>query len=432
LKSNEEGWASTAGGTSAQPQIQPSAAILDGLPIGVFVTNERGRPVYANRFALDLLGHDLSSDLSLEALAEIYGAHRLPGGERYPLECMPITRALAGESCAVNDVELRFRSPPLQLQVWAAPLRDASGVVRFAISTFTPAHVAGQGASQSCAAGKSDQVKQAQRLAAIGEQVAGVAHEIYTPMQYIGDNTAFLGVTVRRLLELAASFERLLGQCRAEGALASHIARFEQELAAARLDYLRQQAPAAVAQSLEGVEQVREIVQALKEFSHPGEEQQSDVDLNHIARSAATITRGSWRHHAELELRLDSELRTVLGYPRDLARALINLIVNAAHAIDERSAEQKAAAAGRIVVATANRERCVELRVEDNGAGIPEAIRPRVLEPFFTTKRAGRGTGQGLSLVQSVVARHAGELSFSSDLGRGTTFFIRLPEKADG
>ncbi len=269
-------------------------------------------------------------------------------------------------------------------------------------------------------------------MEAIGQQVAGVAHEINTPMQYIGDNTAFLGVTVRRLLELASSFERLVVQCRAEGAVASQIASFEQELAAARLDYLRQQAPAAVDQSLEGIEQVREIVQALKEFSHPGDEQESEVDLNHIARSAAAITRGTWRHHAELQLQLDPELRSTAGHPRDLARALINLIVNAVHAIDERSAEQRSAAVGRIVVATANREGCIEVRVEDNGAGIPDEIRPRVLEAFFTTKPPGVGTGQGLSLVQSVIAMHCGELSFSSDLGRGTTFLIRLPERADG
>jgi two-component system, NtrC family, sensor kinase len=276
------------------------------------------------------------------------------------------------------------------------------------------------------------QLRQAQRMEAIGQQVAGVAHEINTPMQYIGDNTAFLGVTVRRLLELASSFERLVAQCRAEGAVASQIASFEQELAAARLDYLRQQAPAAVDQSLEGIEQVREIVQALKEFSHPGDEQESEVDLNHIARSAAAITRGTWRHHAELQLQLDPELRSTAGHPRDLARALINLIVNAVHAIDERSAEQRSAAVGRIVVATANREGCIEVRVEDNGAGIPDEIRPRVLEAFFTTKPPGVGTGQGLSLVQSVIAMHCGELSFSSDLGRGTTFLIRLPERADG
>lgn len=267
-------------------------------------------------------------------------------------------------------------------------------------------------------------------MEAIGQQVAGVAHEINTPMQYIGDNTAFLGVTVRRLLELAGSFERLIEQCRAEGAVTSQLPAFEKELALARLDFLRQQAPAAIEQSLEGIEQVREIIQALKEFSHPGDEQESEVDLNHIARSAATITRGTWRHHAELQLELDPQLRRVPGHPRDLARALINLIVNAVHAIDERRAAQRAGAAGRIVVATANRACGVELRVEDNGAGIPEAIRHRVLEPFFTTKRAGVGTGQGLSLVQSVVKRHRGDLSFSSDVTRGTTFFVHLPEIA--
>lgn len=151
------------------------------------------------------------------------------------------------------------------------------------------------------------------------------------------------------------------------------------------------------------------------------------MDANQVVQVAATISRGTWRHRADLELALDEDLRLVPGYPQELAQAIINLIVNASHAVEDRYSGE-GCGKGKIVVRTLNRADGIEISVQDDGAGIPEAIRDRIMEPFFTTKKAGVGTGQGLPLVHNVVTgRHGGQLSFESQVGAGTTFTLRLP-----
>lgn len=248
-------------------------------------------------------------------------------------------------------------------------------------------------------------------------------------MQYIGDNTSFLHVTVKRLLDLASSFERLVQSCRAGGPAAGELERCEQEIAKSRLSFLREQAPLAIEQSSAGIDQVRAIVQALKEFSHPGSDEAQPMDLNHLVRTATTVTRNSWRYHAELALELCEDLPPVQGYPQAFGQVLINLIVNAADAIEARCAALQNGQLGKIVIRTRALPDCVELEVEDNGTGIPESIRQKVMEPFFTTKGMGKGTGQGLPLARAtIVEKHAGKFSFSSEVGRGTTFFIQVPK----
>lgn len=273
------------------------------------------------------------------------------------------------------------------------------------------------------------ELQQAQQLAGIGQLAAGVAHEINTPMQYIGDNTSFLHVTVKRLLDLASSFERLVQSCRAGGPNPGELDRCEQEISKSRLSFLREQAPLAIEQSSSGIDQVRAIVQALKEFSHPGSDEAQQMDLNHLARTATTVTRNSWRYHAELELDLCEDLPPVQGHPQAFGQVLINLIVNAADAIEARCAALQNGQTGKIAIRTRALADSVELQVEDNGTGIPESIRQKVMEPFFTTKGVGKGTGQGLPLAYAtIVEQHAGKFFFTSEVGRGTTFFIQVPK----
>jgi two-component system, NtrC family, sensor kinase len=270
-------------------------------------------------------------------------------------------------------------------------------------------------------------------LEILGQLAAGVAHEINTPMQYIGDNAQFLGVTVRRLLELAGSFERLLAIGRSGAPVSDQLLDdCQRELSRARLDFLREQAPIAIEQTQGGIDQVRSIVQALKEFSHPGEDEPTLIDVNHLARMASTVTRNAWRYVAQLTLDLCDYPRPVRGHAQDLGQVLINLIVNAAHAVEERGSGQGDQPLGKIAICTRNADEMVEILIQDDGAGIPEAIRDRIMNPFFTTKPAGKGTGQGLSLArQVIVERHRGQLTFESQVGVGTTFFIRLPGCSD-
>jgi signal transduction histidine kinase len=407
--------------------------MVDALPLGVFVLGSHGRPTYANPAALDMLHQTQLPDCKIEALAEVCQAYRSPTEQLYPTAALPIVRALRGEACEVGDLVLRQGAQALPLRVWATPVRDSAGQVQFAVATFTALMEATPPllADPRSAATLDQELRTTSKFELVGQLAAGVAHEINTPMQYIGDNTAFLGVTVKRLLELAGSFEELLVQCSTGNPSPLSVERGERLLQKARVEFLREQAPSAVEQSLAGIAMVRSIVYALNEFCHPGEEQPVALDLNHLARMAGSVTRNVWKCHATLTLELDESLVPLQGYPQELGQVLINLIVNAAHAIED--CPRHRGRLGSIVLRSSARDGVTEIQVEDDGAGIADCIKARVMDPFFTTKPPGKGTGQGLALARSVIVdRHAGSLSFQSTVGIGTTFFIRLGGQANG
>ena len=400
------------------------SAVLDALPLAVYVATPPALVAYCNRAAVDLLGQAPEPGLTLVSLIETCAIQRAGTGQAYPIDELPLVRALRGEASSAEDLELR-RSEAAVLVMEAVPIFDRTGRVQMAFATLSRKTTSSKpdgDADVSSSVGRRN-------LETIGELAAGVAHEINTPMQYIGDNTSFLGVTLRRLLDVVGSFERLIEASRTGQPVSAELVRdCERELARGRLPFLREQAPIAVEQMLGGVEQVRTIVQALKEFSHPGDEKPVLVDVNNLVRMASTITRNAWRYAADLTLELCECPRRVRGFPQELGQVLINLIVNAAHAVEERNAQTGAVRHGKIVIRTRSEGERVEVEVEDDGAGIPDAIRARVMEPFFTTKPAGKGTGQGLPLVRRVVEeRHGGVLSFDTHVGVGTTFRVVLP-----
>ncbi len=265
------------------------------------------------------------------------------------------------------------------------------------------------------------QLRQAQKLESIGHLAAGIAHEINTPTQYIGDNLRFIGG------ELGTLFQ-LLGQVKD---LAEHPPADLQEaicqlLADTDLAYLREELPKATEQSLQGVSRVAAIVGAMKEFSHPGTEAKTPTDLNRAIESTVLVSRNEWKYVADLELDLDPNLPPVPCLPGEINQVVLNLVVNAAHAIGEVPRED--GAKGRITVRTRREDGWAVIQVEDSGGGIPETIRSRVFDPFFTTKGVGKGTGQGLAIARSVVVdKHGGEISFETAEGQGTLFSFRLP-----
>ena len=163
----------------------------------------------------------------------------------------------------------------------------------------------------------------------------------------------------------------------------------------------------------------------MKEFSHPDSADKTATDLNKAIESTITVARNEWKYVSELVKDFDESLPAVVCYLGDINQVVLNLIINAAHAIKEKMQE---GAKGRITVATRLREEFVEISVTDTGAGIPEAIRGRVFDPFFTTKEVGKGTGQGLALAYTVVVKkHGGKIWFETEVGKGTTFFVTLP-----
>ena len=195
----------------------------------------------------------------------------------------------------------------------------------------------------------------------------------------------------------------------------------------ADLGYLTAEIPQAIQQSLEGVQHVAGIVGAIKEFSHPGSGKKQAVDLNHAVEAAITLCRNEWKGVAELTTDFAADLPLVSCLPSDINRAVVNLVVNAAHAVAD-AADDEPGRKREIIVRTRRDGPWAEIRVEDSGPGIPADIRDRVFELFFTTKDVGRGSGQGLALARAaVVEKHGGTIHFETQIGRGTTFIVRLP-----
>ncbi len=267
--------------------------------------------------------------------------------------------------------------------------------------------------------------RQAQKLEAIGQLAAGIAHEINTPIQFIGDNARFIK-------EAWSSLDALISLLAAvpDSSLGPDLlARIQAKLKECDYDYLRAEVPRALDQSLEGIGRVAKIVQAMKEFSHPGTDEKQPADINKAILTTLTVSRNEWKYVAEVETVLQPDMQMVPCHIGELNQVLLNLLINSSHAIADQvgaSPEKK----GKITVRTTQDQHCTTITIQDTGGGIPPAIQSRVFDPFFTTKGVGRWTGQGLSLAHnSIVKKHGGKIWFESEAGKGTTFFIQLPMK---
>jgi PAS domain S-box-containing protein len=270
----------------------------------------------------------------------------------------------------------------------------------------------------------SMELRVAQKLESVGRLAAGIAHEINTPIQYVGDGVAFLQsaqADLERLLEVyRAAFKRLA----AEESPAAVIESVEKAQATADLEFLRIEVPKAFDRTLQGVERVAAIVRAMKEFAHPDANEHSPADLNHAIETTLIVAHNEYKYTATVETKL-TPLPEVMCNVGELNQVFLNLIVNAAHAIQESG---KDATTGRITIATARSRDNVVISVTDNGCGIPDENLEKVFDPFFTTKEVGRGTGQGLAIARSIVSeKHGGSIDVHSTVGVGTRFVVRLP-----
>ena len=271
------------------------------------------------------------------------------------------------------------------------------------------------------------QLTQAQRLESVGQLAAGIAHEINTPTQFVSDNTRFLQNAFPKFQDLLTRYRRLLDACRRGPIPLTILDEVEAAAGQARLDYLMEQVPEAIADSLEGLERVTKIVHAMKDFAHPGQQSMSAADLNNAIQSTVTVTRNEWKYVADLKLELDPELPQVPCMLAEFNQVILNIVVNAAHAIADAVGEG-GQEKGTITICTRRVAGEVEIRISDTGTGIPEQCRDRIFDPFFTTKEPGKGTGQGLMIARRVIVeKHHGTLDFETETGRGTTFIIRLP-----
>jgi signal transduction histidine kinase len=270
---------------------------------------------------------------------------------------------------------------------------------------------------------------QAQKLESIGQLAAGIAHEINTPTQFVGDNVRFLSDSFTDLLAVLAQHRDLLTTAKAGSCAPAVIAACDAAVERADLDYLVEEIPKAIMQSADGVERIAKIVRAMKDFAHPGSAEKTPADLNHAIESTVTVAHNEWKYVADLTTDLAPDLPLVPCLLGPFNQVILNLIVNAAHAIGDvvKGTGQK----GAISITTRHVGERVEIRITDSGTGIPEAIRSKIFDPFFTTKAVGTGTGQGLAIARSVVVdKHNGTIAVESQVGTGTTFVIHLPVTA--
>lgn len=368
--------------------------ILDSLPIGVFVCDAQDVTVFANNLArqMYLLSDERGAGRPIGEL--IPGIERVPGG--LAIAGKPIEQGQSVNSrrqdgsqfpCDVHYDSIEGDGSTAFLWV----VRDRTENIRL-----------------------EDRLRQAQKLESLGTMAGGIAHELNTPIQFVTDNTKFLGDAFKDLKAAVAALSERVGKD--EGAAVA--AQYD-------LDYLDQEVPQAIDQSLEGLGRIAEIVLAVKRFSHPVGSNKEDNDLNEIVKTAAMVSKNQWKYVADLDLNLEPGLPLVRSNAGELNQVFLNLIINAAHAIEDNGgATQK----GKITVTTRSVSGGVEVLIADTGTGIKPEIKDRIFDMFFTTKAPGRGTGQGLSLVHSFVAlNHGGKIGLESEPNKGATFTVTLP-----
>jgi signal transduction histidine kinase len=258
-----------------------------------------------------------------------------------------------------------------------------------------------------------DELRLAQRLEAVGQLAAGVAHEINTPIQYVGDSVHFLKDAFGDIMQLVASLREVappgVGDEKWEEADA---------------EFLVEQVPKALERMFYGVDRVASIVRAMKAFAHPGTDTKEPSNINEALQTTLTVSRNEYKYVADVETEF-ADLPLVPCNLGELNQVFLNLVVNAAHAI--AAANEGTETRGTIRVKTRIEEPFVVIEISDSGTGIPEEIRARIFDPFFTTKPVGKGTGQGLPIARNIVVKHNGTLTFDSEMGKGTVFTIRLP-----
>jgi PAS domain S-box-containing protein len=344
----------------------------------------------------------------------------------------------AGESYSFEDEVTRQDGSTFWIGVSIRPLFDAAGQITHAVAVGADItakrdeRLKKQELQDKLVAQMKErermalELQLAQKLESVGQLAAGIAHEINTPIQYVGDSLHFLRSAYQDLDQLLTVLrDSVDGLVAVQGntALRTELAQLNERL---DVDFIRSEIPKAFSRTFEGVERVTNIVRAMKEFAHPDTNEQSIADLNHAIETTLLVAANVYKYVATVSTQF-AELPPITCNVGELNQVFLNLIVNAAHAIQDAG---KDTSSGVITINTALVGEEVEIRIGDNGCGVPQENLSRIYDPFFTTKEVGRGTGQGLAITRSIVVdKHEGAISVSSGVGKGTEFTLRLPIK---
>jgi two-component system, NtrC family, sensor kinase len=379
----------------------------------VLVTRPDGRIVAANAAQVAMLGYDDESELQRLTASQLYANPATRAG---------IAAMLKSRGGLYNEeVKLRRRDG-VEIDVLVTIRVVEMGGEAFYEGVNTDISELRQAAA--LARKLEAQLHLAQKLEAVGQLASGIAHEINTPIQFIGDNVHFLRGTFGKI---ASAWQAIQHAVRAHGAsgdfagLAGEIERIERET---QIASLVPDATDAFAESIEGLESVTETVRAMKEFAHPGDGEVCAVDINHSIATTLVVARNEYKHVADIVTDY-GDLPMVDCRPGAINKVFLNIIVNAAHAIERKRAD--GGGRGVISVRTTHAPGSVAVTISDTGCGIPRALINKIFDPFFTTKPVGKGTGQGLAIARSIVKSHGGDIDVESTPNVGTTFRIQLP-----
>jgi PAS domain S-box-containing protein len=391
--------------------------LVDSAPGAMYGMDAEGKCTFCNPAGLRLLGYEHSSEVLGKKVHALFH-HTRPNGDPYPQAECPVFLSFRDGKDANRDDEVFWRKDGTSFPVdyRSRQIRRGGRIVGAVVSFVDISDRKRQ----------ELELRHGQKLEAVGRLAAGIAHEINTPIQFVGDNTRFLQSSFQDELKLIHKYE-LLEQAAAQGEIRPELL---EEVCKTRSeidwDYLQEDIPKAMEQMLEGLGRVATIVRGMKEFSHVDRSnEKAPGDINRALESTLIVARNELKYVADVETEF-AELPPVICHLGDLNQVFLNLLVNAAHAIDD--AVKDTGQKGKIAVRTRTDGDWVEISIADSGTGIPEEARPKIFDPFFTTKSVGKGTGQGLALARAIVVeKHGGTLTFETEMGKGTTFFIRLP-----
>ena len=387
--------------------VELISTIIDAVPHVVLTCNEGYTIEMANSASAKLLGYPPERLVGhhVDELLPCYGIYR---------------RELEMESFLVPELTVRKSDGSIiqgELRGRRTRVKDKPLIVMVISDT------SGRKAAETLKEKVYQQLYESRRLEAIGTLSSGIAHELNTPIQFIGDNINFVSLSLNKIHESYKHYDALKRECEAKGLLPESVERIETFNQRIELPVLIKEIMSSISETMDGVNQVRDIALLMKEFSHPGTGAPEPSDINCVVQSAITICRSRHKGIVAVETDFARDLPQTTCRKGQIQQVLVNMIVNAVEAIEEQGT-----ATGVIRIETKAARDAVRIEISDNGPGIPDGLWEKIFDPFFTTKRVGKGTGQGLALAKDlIVNQHGGKLLLEYRPGFSTTFVIELP-----